>query len=96
MSAGRETLSYRGKRLIRAIGAILITASCLMVVLGVTVWSAQLQGFRYLLYWSWCFLLLMLTVLVALIDLLMIRRADRRTRRELFRQQFERGDSRQK
>ena len=60
-----------------------------MVVLGTTVWREQLRGPRYVLYWSWCFLLLWITILVALFDLAMIRRAGRQRRRELFRQQFE-------
>jgi len=88
MSADSDTLSYRGKRLVRTIGTILITTCCGMVVLGTTVWSEQLQGPRYVLYWSWCFLLLLLTFLTALLDMVLVRRAIRRTRRELYRQKF--------
>jgi len=89
MSAGHETITYRGKRVVRALGTILITVCALMTVLGTTVWEAELRGPMYALYWSWCFLLLGITIFVALLDLVMIRRAGRRTRRELFRQQFE-------
>lgn len=88
MSADSDSLSYRGKRVIRTIGTILITACCGMVVLGTTVWSEQLQGPRYVLYWSWCFLLLMLTFVTALFDMVMVRRASRQIRRELYRQKF--------
>lgn len=88
MGASFETLTYRGKGVVRAVGTILITACCVLVVLGMTIWSEQLKGPRYILYWSWCFLLLLITILVALIDALMIRRASLRTRRELFRKQF--------
>jgi hypothetical protein len=88
MSADSDTLSYRGKRVVRTIGTILVTTCCAMVVLGTTVWSEPLQGPRYLLYWSWCFLLLMLTFLTALFDMLMVRRASRQTRQELYRQKF--------
>jgi cobalamin biosynthesis protein CobD/CbiB len=88
MSAGKETLTYPGKRVVRFIGALLTTVCCLMVVLGATVWAERLQGPRYVLYWSWCFLLLVLTLAVALLDLVMIRRASRQTRRQLFHDQF--------
>jgi hypothetical protein len=89
MSAEHETITYRGKRVVRAVGTILITVCALMAVLGTTVWESELRGPLYVLYWGWCFLLLMITVFVALVDLVMIRRAGRQTRRELFRQQFE-------
>ncbi len=89
MSADSEhSLSYRGKTVVRTIGTILITSCCAMVVLGTTVWSEQLKGPRYMLYWGWCFLLLMLTIFVALFDLVLVRRASRQTSRELLQQQF--------
>jgi TRAP-type C4-dicarboxylate transport system permease small subunit len=88
MSAEHETITYRGKRVVRAVGAILITVCALMAVLGTTVWAAELRGPMYALYWSWCFLMLVITMFVALVDLVMIRRVSRQTRRELFRQQF--------
>ena len=59
-----------------------------MVVLGTTLWREELRGPRYALYWSWCFLLLLVTIFVALLDLLLIRRASGQSRRELFRRQF--------
>jgi hypothetical protein len=82
------SITYRGKRIVRAAGTILITACAGMVVLGVTVLSDQLQGPRYVLYWSWCFLITAAALLVALIDMVMIRRAGDLTRRKLFREQF--------
>ena len=88
MSAGNESITYRGKRVVRAVGAILITVCALMAVLGTTVWEAELRGPMYALYWGWCFLLLLITIFVALVDLVMIRRAGRQSRRELFREQF--------
>ena len=84
MSADHETLTYRGKRVVRTVGTTLITACCLMVVFGQTLWSEQLKGPRYALYWGWCFLLLLVTIFVALLDLALIRRASR----QLFREQF--------
>jgi hypothetical protein len=88
MSAGHESITYRGKRVVRVLGAILLTGCAVMAVLGSTLWQSQLQGPLYALYWSWCFLLLAITMLVALLDMVLIRRAGRQTRRELFRQQF--------
>ena len=88
MGAGKDTLTYRGKTLVRTIGTVLIVACCLMVVLGSTLWSDQLQGPRYVLYWSWCFLIAAAALFVALVDLMMIRRASQQTRRQLFRDQF--------
>ena len=88
MGAGQETITYPGKRIVRVIGTVLITACCVLVVLGLTVWSEQLKGPRYVIYWSWCFLLLLITMLTALVDAMMIRRTSRQTRRELLRKQF--------
>jgi hypothetical protein len=83
-----QTLTYRGKPIVRAIGTILLTACALMVVLGVTVFSNSLHGLRYATYWSWCFLLTTAAIIVALWDMLMLRRAGKQTRRQLFREQF--------
>jgi hypothetical protein len=84
----QNCLSYPGKAIVRTVGAILISACAAMVVFGVTILSDWLQGPRYVLYWSWCFLVTALSLLVALYDMIMIRRTGRHTRRELFRQQF--------
>ncbi len=83
-----EKLTYRGKALIRTLGAVFISACCLMVVLGATLWREQLQGPRFVLYWSWCFLMALAAIFVALVDLVLVRRAGRQSRRELFRKQF--------
>ena len=87
-----DPLPYRGKTIIRTIGTILLTASSLMLILGLTVWSERLQGPRFVLYWSWCFLITTTSICVAVLDMLMIRRVGRQTRRDLFRQQFQRKD----
>ena len=91
MSANAENpLSYRGKKFVRIAGTLLISGCCLMVVLGVSVLSDRLRGPQFVLYWSWCFLIATLAILVAVFDLLMIRRAGRETQRKLFQQQFKR------
>ncbi len=73
---------------LRIFGTVLLTASAVMVVLGSTVLAKRLQGPRFLAYWTWCMLLTMAAILVAFADMLLVRRASKRTRRELVRQQF--------
>jgi len=73
---------------LRIVGTVLLTASALMVVLGSTILAKRLQGPRFLLYWTWCMLLTITAIIVAFADLLLVRRASKRTHRELFRQQF--------
>jgi len=73
---------------LRIVGTVLLTASAVMVVLGSTVLAKQLHGPRFLLYWTWCMLLTIAAIIVALADMLLVRRATKRTLRELLRQQF--------
>jgi membrane protein implicated in regulation of membrane protease activity len=73
---------------LRIVGTVLLTASAVMVVLGSTVLAKHLQGPRFLLYWTWCLLLTLAAIIVALADMLLVRRASKRTRRELLRQEF--------
>jgi len=72
---------------LRIVGTVLLTASALMVVLGSTILAKELEGPRFLLYWTWCMLLTIAAIIVALADMLLVRRASKRTR-ELLRQQF--------
>jgi hypothetical protein len=82
----------RGQIILRIFGGVLLTACALMVVLGSTVLNDRLQGPRFVLYWTWCLLLTCAAVIIALWDMLLVRRVSRRTRRELFHQQFMDGD----
>lgn len=93
MTEPNDKLTYRGKTIIRTLGAVLISACCLMVALGATLWRDRLQGPQFVLYWSWCFLIALAAIFVALVDLVMVRRAGRQSRRELFRKQFTAGHS---
>ena len=89
MSASENKLPpYRGQFVVRTIGTTLLTGCSLMLVLGLTVLSDRLHGPRFALYWSWCFLITLAAILVALFDLLMIRRTSKQTRRALFREQL--------
>ncbi len=93
MTEPNEKLTYRGKAIVRTLGTGLISACCLMVALGATLWRGQLQGPGFVLYWSWCFLMALAAIFVALVDLMLVRRAGRQSRRELFRKQFTDGPS---
>jgi hypothetical protein len=73
---------------LRILGAILLFICALMVILGSTVLAPQLQGPQYLLYWTWCALFTIAAIIIALWDMLLIRRASKRTHRELFRKEF--------
>jgi hypothetical protein len=90
-----KPLSYRGQFAVRTIGSTLIVTCCLMLVLGLTVLADRLHGQRFVLYWTWCFLLTFAVILVALIDMFMLRRESKRTRRRLFREQFMKDEFRQ-
>jgi TRAP-type C4-dicarboxylate transport system permease small subunit len=78
----------RTQRIVRIVGAVILFACALMVVLGVTIWEDDLRGPQFALYWSWCFLLAMAAIFVALWDAILVRRAFKQNRRELFRQEF--------
>jgi high-affinity Fe2+/Pb2+ permease len=92
MSAGQpieeKPLTYRGQAIVRASGALLLTACALMLILGMTVLSNRLQGPRYILYWCGCLLVAVAAMVVALWDMLLLRRASKQTGRSLFREQF--------
>jgi hypothetical protein len=97
MKSPRDKLPLsRWQYALRIVGAILLFICALMVILGSTVLAPQLQGPRYLLYWTWCTLLTIAAVIIALWDMLLIRRASKRTHRELFHQQFMPPDLRDK
>jgi hypothetical protein len=81
---------------LRIVGAILLFVCALMVILGSTTLAPQLQGPQFLLYWTWCTLLTFAAILIALGDMLLVRRAAKRTHRELFHKQFMSPDLRKK
>ncbi|MGA2140015.1 MAG: hypothetical protein ABSH14_14250 [Verrucomicrobiia bacterium] len=82
----------RGQVVLRICGGVLLAACALMVELGTTVLGEHLHGPRFLLYWTGCLLLTCAAILVALWDLVLVRRISRHTRRELFRRQFMSGN----
>ena len=82
----------RGQVVLRVCGSSLLAACVLMIVLGTTVLGEHLHGPRFLLYWTGCLLLTCTAILVALWDMLLVRRISKHTRRELFRRQFMSGN----
>jgi hypothetical protein len=78
----------RGQIVLRICGGVLLTVCALMVVLGMTVLDERLQGLQFILYWTWCLLLTFGAIILALWDMLLVRRILRRTRRELFEREF--------
>src|SRR6267154_2764702 len=78
----------RGQIVLRICGGILLTACALMVVLGMTLFNERLQGLQFVLYWTWCLLFTFGAVILALWDMLLVRRILKRTRRELFEREF--------
>ena len=78
----------RGQIILRVCGGVLLTACALMVVLGMTVLNDRLQGLQFVLYWTWCLLLTFGAVILAIWDMLLVRRILKRTRRELFQREF--------
>jgi hypothetical protein len=78
----------RGQFVLRICGGVLLTACALMVVLGMTVLDERLRGLQFVLYWTWCLLLTFGAIILALGDMLLVRRTLQRTRRELFEREF--------
>lgn len=64
-----------------------------MFVLGLTVLRQRLHGLQGVRYWTWCFLLALASIVCALADTILVRRAYKQTRRQLFREQFITTDS---
>jgi hypothetical protein len=86
---GSERLPLsRGQRILRYIGGVILSTCAVMFVLGLTVLDDRLCGFQLITYWTWCFLLALASIVCALWDMILVRRAFKRTRRELFRAEF--------
>lgn len=83
-----QPLRYHGQRIVRTIGTIVITACAIMLVLGVTALSDLLHDQPFVLYWTWCLLLAVAAFIVASLDMILIRKLSKQSRRELFRKQF--------
>jgi hypothetical protein len=78
----------RGQRVLRYVGAVILSACAVMLVLGLTALRDRLHGLQLVQYWTWCFLLAIGSIVCALWDAILVRRAFHQKRRELFREQF--------
>jgi len=78
----------RGQHALRYIGAVIVSACAVMFVLGLTVLRERLHGLPLARYWTWCLLLAIGSIVCALWDMILVRRAFKHTRRQLFREQF--------
>ena len=76
------------QRILRYIGAVVLSCCAVMVVLGSTILAERLHGPQFVIYWSWCLLLTIVAIVIAFWDMLLVRRASKRTRQELFQRQF--------
>jgi hypothetical protein len=94
MNANPDKLSIsRGQRVLRYAGAVILSACAVMFVLGLTALRGRLYGLQFVRYWTWCFLLALVSIVCALWDAILVRRTLKQTRRQLFREQFMRRDS---
>ena len=72
MNANRDKLPIsRGQRVLRYIGAVILSACAVMFVLGLTVLSERLHGLQLVRYWMWCFLLAVGSIVCALWDMIL-------------------------
>jgi hypothetical protein len=78
----------RGQIILRVIGGVLLAGCAVMIVLGYTALADSLKGNEYIRYWTWCFVLSVMAVAIACVDMVLVRRASLRTKRELFRKEF--------
>ena len=89
MNANPEKLPLApGHRVLRYVGAVFLSTCAVMLVLGLTTLQERLHGLQIVRYWTWCFLLALASIICALSDAILVRRAFKRTRRQLFHEQF--------
>jgi len=93
LNATRDKLPIsRGQRVLRYVGAVVLSTCAVIFVLGLTVLSGRLHGLQLIRYWTWCFSLAVASIVCALWDMILVRRTFKQTRRELFREQFMTGE----
>jgi len=94
MNPDRDDLSVsRGQRVLRYVGAVILSACAVMFVLGLTTLRERLHGLQIVRFWLWCLLLAVASIVCALWDTILVRRAFKQSRRELFREKFMTPDS---
>jgi membrane protein implicated in regulation of membrane protease activity len=76
----------------RIMTGVFLGAAFLMLILGLTVLSAHLKRDSFLIYWLTCFVLTGLAAILALVDMMIIRRQLREEQRELIRTTLEQAE----
>ena len=72
----------------RWFGLVFLGIAFAMLVWGQTVLQPKPDGVAFILYWLGCFVFTVLAMMTALLDIWLIRRKQRRDRRELVRRTF--------
>ena len=76
----------------RVVTGFFLGVAFLMLVLGMTLLSGHLRKDAFLIYWLTCFLLTGLAAILALVDMMMIRRESRDEQRELIKTTLEQAE----
>jgi len=70
-------------RLRRLFGVACISGAGVMLLFGFTVLADRLHRLAFLVYWGVCFFFTWMALMVALIDILLVRKEARREKRQL-------------
>jgi hypothetical protein len=81
-------MAHAAPNRLRRLSFGLLTAALLLLVAGLTVLQPRLRGWGFVLYWLACFGLASLALLVALLDLLVVRLRASAARRALYEAEF--------
>ena len=76
----------------RWFGVFFLILAVGMLIWGQTVLEPHLQGVVFLLYWFGCFLLTLIAIGIALLDMRALRRHSREEQRELIERTLSRGE----
>lgn len=85
-----EPIRYRGKKIVRLIGVVILALCLVMIAIGFGLGTDQLDPKWQLVFWGLCILLPMVAILIAMVDIMLIGRATRIRRMKLFRETFSR------
>lgn len=76
----------------RWFGVFFLILAAGMLIWGQTVLEPHLQGVVFLLYWFGCFLMTLIAIGIALLDMRALRRHSREEQRELIERTLSRGE----
>jgi hypothetical protein len=67
----------------RWLAGLSLLLAVVMVILGMTAFASRLKGYDFLAYWTVCFGLTSVAAVLALLDMLVIKRQSRKAQRDL-------------